>query len=65
MSMNVRKGEIASIDGNRARVKSLLDGRISSLLSIPKHIDKRDLPKGTKVAFVIFEDATGAILAIM
>lgn len=63
--MNVQKGEIASVSGQTARVKSSVGGRISKPLTIPKHINQSELRKGTKVCYVIFEDMSGAILAVI
>jgi len=65
MSMDVQKGEITSVSGSTARVKSSVGARVSRPLKIPKHINTSELSKGTKVAYVVFEDMSGAILAVI
>lgn len=59
----MKKGEIAAIEGNMARVKENT-GAITMMLQIPEHIPK-NIKKGTKVAFETFEDNTGVILAVL
>lgn len=61
----VQKGVITTIDGGKARVQSMLKkGDITMPLTIPDHIAD-DLQKGTEVAYVVFEDMTGVILALV
>ena len=64
--MLVEKGTVTTIEGNKARVQSTLkEGDITRPLTIPAHIDQTELRKGTEVAYVVFEDMTGVILALV
>ncbi len=62
----VQKGTVTTIEGNTARVQSnLKEGDITRPLTVPTHIDITKLLKGTEVAYVVFEDMTGVILALV
>lgn len=60
----VLKGNVTTIEGDRARVMSLLkEGDITRPLTLAAGIDVEELRKGTEVAYVVFEDMSGVILA--
>lgn len=60
----MKKGEIVAIEGNVARVKECT-GAVTMKLQIPEHLPKKNIKKGTKVAFETFVDSTGVILAVL
>lgn len=62
----VKKGMITTINGSTARVQSLLKtGDVTKPLTIPSYIDTDSLSKGTAVAYTVFEDMTGVIIAVI
>lgn len=62
----VKKGTVTTIEGNKARVMSAIkEGDITRPLVLAKGIDAEELKKGSEVAYVVFEDMTGVILAKM
>lgn len=61
----IRKGTIASISGNTARVvPSDASGEPTALITIPWHLRQEygNLEKGTVVVYAVFDDATGLLL---
>ena len=62
----VQKGTVTAVDGNKARVMSTIkEGDITRPLPLANGIDAEELQKGSEVAYVVFEDMTGIILAKM
>lgn len=62
----IKKGIVTTVEGNRARVESAVKpGDVTRFLTIPDHINMEKLKKGTKVVYVVFEDMTGTIMAII
>lgn len=61
---NVYKGKINNIDveNRTARVNINDTNNISAPLKIPHYIDINKLEKETPVAFVVFDDNSGAII---
>lgn len=62
----IQKGTITTIEGDKARVQSILkEGDVTKPLKIADGIDTTALKKGTEVAYTVFDDMTGLIIAKM
>lgn len=64
MSNKIFKGKISTIDYEErlAKVKISDSNSVTPFLKIPNHIDIDKLKKETSVAYVYFDDGTGAII---
>lgn len=62
----VQKGTVTMVEGDKVRVMSAIkEGDITRPLTLAAGIDTDELDKGSEVAYVVFEDMTGIILAKM
>lgn len=62
----IKKGSILSIDGNKARVAPINNiNLVSPSIMIANYINLELINKGTMVAYVMFEDNTGLIFAVL
>lgn len=63
--MDVKKGKISTIEGDKARVVADDGETVTMPLTVPKHLRGELTEKDTPVIYVEFSDYTGAILMRM
>lgn len=62
----IKKGSVLSIDGNKARVAPINNiDLVSPSVMIAEHIYPESINKGAIVSYVMFEDNTGLIFAVL
>lgn len=64
MSNKIFKGRISAIDYKKrlAKVNISNSNSVTPFLRIPNHIEIEKLKKETSVAYILFDDGTGAII---
>lgn len=63
--MDVKKGRISTVEGDKARVVADDGETVTMPLTVPKHLRGRLTAKDTPVIYVEFPDYTGAVLMRM
>ena len=64
MSGNIYNGVVLSIDNNTAKVAPIDNiNLISQTIKIADYLDATEIQKGTRVAYIQFNDGTGIIIA--
>ena len=63
--MDVKKGKISTVEGEKARVVADDGETVTMPLTVPKHLRGQLTEKDTPVIYVEFPDYTGAILMRM
>ena len=63
--MDVKKGKISTVEGDKARVVADDGDTVTMPLTVPKHLRGELTEKDTPVVYVEFPDYTGVILMRM